>query len=91
MDQILKLNAKKVLRHKTEIIEKFGLSERTFWQTYNLYISLSFITIFNELSLAKDEKGPQKVSFSSFVSTDSENTFEKEEKNKEEPAGSYKR
>jgi hypothetical protein len=72
MDQILKLHAKTIKPHKHAIIEKFGFTERTFLQVYNLYTSLTFLTIFNELSLAKDEQGPTVVSVNSFVTTDSD-------------------
>jgi hypothetical protein len=43
-------------------MEKFKHSERDFIQIYNLYTSLTFITIFNQLTLAKGQEYGHKVS-----------------------------
>jgi hypothetical protein len=67
MDEIIKLHRVQIMPHRYAISQKFGLSDITFRQIYNLYTSLTFLTIFGDLSLAKGERSSDRVSIQTLV------------------------
>ena len=62
MKKIIKMHKSRIFKHKKFYMDKFKHSERDFIQIYNLYTSLTFITIFNQLTLAKGQEYGHKSS-----------------------------